>query len=165
MPTAGLLIIGNEILSGKVTDENSPYFCRELRSLGVDVERILTIPDDVDVIARELRAMADADVDAILCPPFALPALTHGSSVDLFAASSYTIPFNVTGLPAGVVPITTVQPGEESDRTVTRDKTDIVAQTVERGSAGLPVGVQVVARHWREDIVLSVMAALESEVG
>ena len=60
MPTAGILIIGNEILSGKVTDTNSPYLCRELRSLGVDVERILTIPDEIDLIARETRAMSDA---------------------------------------------------------------------------------------------------------
>ena len=45
MPTAGILVIGNEILSGKVIDTNSPYLCRELRALGVDVERILTIPD------------------------------------------------------------------------------------------------------------------------
>ncbi len=60
MPTAGILIIGNEILSGKVTDTNSPYLCRELRELGVDVERILTIPDEIDLIAREVRAMSDA---------------------------------------------------------------------------------------------------------
>lgn len=60
MPTAGILVIGNEILSGKVTDENSPYLCRELRLLGVDVERILTIPDDVATIAREVHAMAGA---------------------------------------------------------------------------------------------------------
>ena len=60
MPTAGILVIGNEILSGKVVDTNSPYLCRELRSLGVDVERILTIPDDVDTIAREVRCFADA---------------------------------------------------------------------------------------------------------
>src|SRR5262245_38353013 len=60
MATAGILIIGNEILSGKVTDTNSPYLCRELRALGVDVERILTIPDDVRVIAREVRALAEA---------------------------------------------------------------------------------------------------------
>jgi molybdenum cofactor synthesis domain-containing protein len=60
MATAGILIIGNEILSGKVIDTNSPYLCRELRALGVDVERILTIPDDVRVIAREVRALADA---------------------------------------------------------------------------------------------------------
>jgi FAD synthetase len=60
MPTAGILVIGNEILSGKVTDANSPYLCRELRALGVDVERILTIPDDVQVIACEVRAMSAA---------------------------------------------------------------------------------------------------------
>ncbi len=60
MPTAGILIIGNEILSGKVVDENSPYFCRELRALGVDVERILTVPDDIGTIASDVRAMSDA---------------------------------------------------------------------------------------------------------
>jgi len=60
MPSAGLLVIGNEILSGKVVDTNSPYLARELRELGVDLDRILTIPDDVDVIAREVRAMSEA---------------------------------------------------------------------------------------------------------
>ncbi len=59
MPTAGILIIGNEILSGKVTDTNSPYLCRELRELGVDVDRILTIPDEIDVIAHEVRDMSE----------------------------------------------------------------------------------------------------------
>jgi FAD synthetase len=59
MPSAGILIIGNEILSGKVADANSPYFCRELRALGVDVERIVTIPDEIDTIAREVRAMSE----------------------------------------------------------------------------------------------------------
>jgi molybdenum cofactor synthesis domain-containing protein len=58
MSRAGILIVGNEILSGKVTDTNSPYLCRELRMLGVDVERILTIPDEVQVIAREVGALA-----------------------------------------------------------------------------------------------------------
>jgi molybdenum cofactor synthesis domain-containing protein len=59
MPTAGILVSGNEILSGKVVDTNSPYLCRELRELGVDVERIVTIPDDVVVIAQHVRAMSD----------------------------------------------------------------------------------------------------------
>jgi molybdenum cofactor synthesis domain-containing protein len=58
VPSAAILIIGNEILSGKVADANSPYFCRELRELGVDVERIVTIPDEVATIAREVRAMS-----------------------------------------------------------------------------------------------------------
>jgi molybdenum cofactor synthesis domain-containing protein len=58
MPTAGILIIGNEILSGKVVDTNSPYLCAELRALGVDVERIVTIPDVSEAIAAEVRAMS-----------------------------------------------------------------------------------------------------------
>jgi molybdenum cofactor synthesis domain-containing protein len=58
--TAGILVIGNEILSGKVVDTNSPYLCRELRVLGVDVERILVIGDDVELIARETKVMHEA---------------------------------------------------------------------------------------------------------
>ena len=60
MPTGGILIIGNEILSGKIADTNSSYLCRELRALGVDVERIVTIPDEVDTIAEEVRKMSAA---------------------------------------------------------------------------------------------------------
>jgi molybdenum cofactor synthesis domain-containing protein len=60
MATAGILVIGNEILSGKVVDTNSPYLCRELRSLGVDVERIVTIPDVVEVIAEHVKTMSQA---------------------------------------------------------------------------------------------------------
>ena len=58
MPTSGIVIIGNEILSGKVTDTNSPYLCRELRALGADVERMVTIPDVIPTIAAEVREMA-----------------------------------------------------------------------------------------------------------
>jgi molybdenum cofactor synthesis domain-containing protein len=58
VPTAGIIVIGNEVLSGKVTDSNSPFLCRELRALGVDVERIVTIPDVVDVIAGEVGSMS-----------------------------------------------------------------------------------------------------------
>ncbi len=56
--TAGILIIGSEVLSGKVVDENSPYLVQELRGLGVEVRRILTIPDELPVIVREVRDMA-----------------------------------------------------------------------------------------------------------
>ena len=59
MPTAGFLVIGNEILSGKVVDTNSPFLAKQLREIGVDLERILTIPDDIDIIARGVRTMSD----------------------------------------------------------------------------------------------------------
>lgn len=60
--TAGIIVIGNEILSGKVRDTNAPFLCRELRALGVSLRRILTIPDEVAEIAeavREFRARFD----------------------------------------------------------------------------------------------------------
>jgi molybdenum cofactor synthesis domain-containing protein len=58
--TAGIIVIGNEILSGKVVDTNSPYLCRELRELGVELERIVVIPDVIEVIAGEVRTQSDA---------------------------------------------------------------------------------------------------------
>ena len=60
MPAAGILIIGNEILSGKIVDANSPYLCSQLRELGVEVERIVTIPDDRETIAGEVKWMSEA---------------------------------------------------------------------------------------------------------
>jgi len=50
--TAGIIIIGNEVLSGKTQDINSAFLCRELRSLGVDVRRIIVIPDDIQLIGK-----------------------------------------------------------------------------------------------------------------
>ncbi len=48
--TAAMVVIGNEILSGKVADSNSPFLARELRELGVQLERVNVIPDEIDVI-------------------------------------------------------------------------------------------------------------------
>jgi molybdenum cofactor synthesis domain-containing protein len=62
--TAGILLIGNEILSGKITDANAAYLCRELRGLGVEVRRITVIPDEVDLIAAEVRAFS-AEYDVV----------------------------------------------------------------------------------------------------
>ncbi|HTM21433.1 MAG TPA: molybdopterin-binding protein [Kofleriaceae bacterium] len=44
--TAGIIVIGDEILSGKFADENAPFLIAELRALGVDLRRIAVIPDD-----------------------------------------------------------------------------------------------------------------------
>jgi molybdenum cofactor synthesis domain-containing protein len=52
--TAGIILIGNEILSGKIRDENAAYLCRELRALGVDVRRVVVIPDEISLIAEEV---------------------------------------------------------------------------------------------------------------
>ncbi|MDH4224260.1 MAG: molybdopterin-binding protein [Deltaproteobacteria bacterium] len=51
-PSAGLVVIGNEILSGKTQDSNSPFLIGELRGLGVDLCQISTVPDDPEAIGR-----------------------------------------------------------------------------------------------------------------
>jgi molybdenum cofactor synthesis domain-containing protein len=57
-PTAGILVIGEEILSGKVEEENARYLVRELRGLGVAVRRIDVIPDEIDEIAEAVCGMS-----------------------------------------------------------------------------------------------------------
>lgn len=81
--------------------------------------------------------------DAVLCPVVAGPAPLHGTAPAGYPAEryfqyeafNYTHAFSVAGAPAMSVPV-----GEED---------------------GLPVGVQVAAAPWREDVVLAVSAALE----
>ena len=62
MPTAGIVIIGDEILTGKFVEENAAFLIGELRALGVDLRRIETIPDDAAEIAETVtRAAARFD--------------------------------------------------------------------------------------------------------
>jgi fatty acid amide hydrolase len=110
---------------------------------------------------RFLAKLDAGGFDALLCPPFALPALTHGGSTYLTDAISYTALYNFLGWPAGVVPVTRVREGEESDRRSSGDIVERSARAVERGSVGLPIGVQVAARPLRDELVLSIMMALE----
>jgi molybdenum cofactor synthesis domain-containing protein len=51
MASAGIVVIGDEILTGKFADENAVFLIGELRALGVDLRRVTMIPDDVDDIA------------------------------------------------------------------------------------------------------------------
>lgn len=52
---AGIVVIGNEILSGKTVDSNSAFLARELRQLGVALKRVTVIPDELEVIAETVR--------------------------------------------------------------------------------------------------------------
>jgi FAD synthetase len=56
--TAGIVIIGNEVLSGKTQDINSHFFCTELRRLGVEVQKISTIQDEIGLIGQEVAAFS-----------------------------------------------------------------------------------------------------------
>jgi amidase len=80
--------------------------------------------------------------DVIVCPVVAFPAQRHGFILekDKDLGFSYCFTYNLTGWPAAVV----------------------------RGGTspeGLPIGVQVVARPWREDVALAVAQYIETALG
>lgn len=63
MPAAEIITIGTEILLGEIVDTNTRYIARNLRDLGVDMYRTVTIGDNVERIAETIReAMARAEI-------------------------------------------------------------------------------------------------------
>jgi molybdenum cofactor synthesis domain-containing protein len=58
MTTAAILIIGDELLSGRVEDANGPILLGWLRARGVEVSRLAWLPDDADAIAEEVSRLA-----------------------------------------------------------------------------------------------------------
>jgi molybdenum cofactor synthesis domain-containing protein len=61
-PTAVLVVVGSEVLSAKVEDENGPWAARRLRELGVRLLAIETVPDVVeDIVGAVERARRRAD--------------------------------------------------------------------------------------------------------
>ena len=58
--SAALLIVGDEILSGEVEDQNTPFLTRRLWELGILVARIAVVGDRREAIVEELRRLAPA---------------------------------------------------------------------------------------------------------
>ena len=56
--TAAVVLVGNEILSGKIEDQNLAPLARLLRELGIRLARVVVIPDELDVIAAEVLALS-----------------------------------------------------------------------------------------------------------
>ena len=63
MPSAEIITIGTEILLGEIVDTNTRYIARNLRDLGVDLYRTVTIGDNAERIAESIReAMQRAEI-------------------------------------------------------------------------------------------------------
>jgi molybdenum cofactor synthesis domain-containing protein len=117
--TAGVIIIGDEILSGKVQDSNAFYLSCELRKLGVHLLRILVIPDDTGIIGCEAVEFSkhydfvftaggvgpthdDITMEGI-AKGFAIKLIRHPQLVDYFR-SKYGEPLNNAILKMAEVP-------------------------------------------------------------
>ena len=92
-----------------------------------------------DAFRREMLAFMSS-YNVLLCPVCSFAGMAHGSTYEQLPCFSYTMTFNLTGWPAAVV----------------------------RGGAtpkGLPIGVQIVAQPWREDVALAVAQVLQEALG
>lgn len=58
-PTAAMLVIGDEILSGRTRDANAHHLAGELSRVGVDLREIRVVPDDHAVIVDALDALGE----------------------------------------------------------------------------------------------------------
>jgi molybdenum cofactor synthesis domain-containing protein len=56
--TAAALVIGNEILSGKTQDANTFALAKWLRKMGIKLSRTVSILDDIETIASEVRSLS-----------------------------------------------------------------------------------------------------------
>ena len=56
-PTAAIIVVGNEILSGKVPDSNAQFLIKELRELGIKLEAIFVIPDNWQTISEAVARL------------------------------------------------------------------------------------------------------------
>jgi amidase len=105
----------------------------------VEVGEFTAVLEEVDRFRSGMLGFME-QYDVILCPTCAYPAPPHGLLMTDAKSTSYTRPYNLTGWPGAVV----------------------------RGGTspeGLPIGVQVVARPWREDVALAVAQHLETALG
>jgi len=59
-PTAAILLIGDEILSGRTKDSNGNHLAGRLAELGIDLLEIRVVPDEHEVIVAALNALREA---------------------------------------------------------------------------------------------------------
>lgn len=136
---------------------------RLLRSLGRK-----GVEEYWDLVARrtELRRMEldtwnRMELDAVVCPAHVVPALPHGWSGDFVPSLAMQFRWTLLNFPAGVVPVTRVR-GNETHLAPGGDRIERKIAKICEGSAGLPIGVQIVARPYDERTMLAVMLAVEA---
>ncbi|TPX31147.1 glutaminyl-tRNA synthase (glutamine-hydrolysing) [Synchytrium microbalum] len=114
-----------------------------------------------------------AKIDAIIAPVHALPVVTHDCFADIPFAGSFSVLYNFLDYSAGVIPVTTVDPTNDtlSERTSmmrsSRGKWTKLERAVFRHYdphlfADVPVGVQVVTGRLQEERCLNMMALVDN---
>lgn len=130
------------LLAAAGTTEFHPLMDRVLeiqRSRGISMPDYGALVGRWDAYRQALLSFMEG-YDVILSPVCSFAGMVHGSTYNRLPAFSYTMAYNLTGWPASVVPV-----GATSE--------------------GLPLGVQLAARPWREDVALAAAHHVETAFG
>ena len=58
-PTAAMLVIGDEILSGRTRDANMHHLAGQLTAVGIDLKEVRVVSDDPDAIIAAAKALSE----------------------------------------------------------------------------------------------------------
>lgn len=112
----------------------------------------------------EFDTWAAQGLDAVLLPAHSVPAMPHYTSGDFTLGLSYAFRYTFLNFPAGIVPITRVQQADADAINEGGDRVEKKQAEIEKSAVGLPSGAQLVARPFREDLVLALLGAIEDRV-
>jgi len=127
------------------------------------------IADMKDMEKAYHKYFRDAGLDAVLMPTLPMTAPQHGAAPELIPMLTYTFLANLLHWPAGVVPVTVVRPDEQvydisALPVFQQDGLAKLVQKCTEGSAGCPVGVQVMTPMWQDENCLHIMGDIEREI-
>ena len=108
-----------------------------------------------------LATLQEQGITHLIAPGMGLPPVLNGTTQHLLINLSYTCLFNFLGFPAGALPVTEVKPEEEHYESRFDDKTTKAAKECMKGSAGLPIGVQVATLPYKDEECLAFMGYIE----
>jgi len=91
-PTAAILIIGDEILSGRTREANAHHLAAELTRVGIDLREIRVVADDQDAIVAALDALR-ARYDQVFTSGGIGP--THDDITADAVAAAFSLPIGI----------------------------------------------------------------------
>ena len=107
----------------------------------------------------------ETGVTALISPLWPHAAPKEKDVVDQGVMGEYSFLWNVTGYPAGVMPVTTVLPEEETYEDTYNDSWTTLLKSNCEGSANLPISIQVIGYAYEDEKVLGIMKQLENKIG
>jgi fatty acid amide hydrolase len=125
-----------------------------------EIDEILRAKDRFE---RHFNERWDSEkLDGIISPAYYHCAFKNEDDADMGLNADYASLWNIINYPAGVVPVTEVQKGEDTGFTDLYNDmlTKKYKENVE-GSAGMPLCVQVATKKWKDEECLAIMRILD----